>query len=110
MDWYLLLLWGAFGGLAVEGLEFHGAIRRTGDWPWRSPGEPRFAPLLFSVFVRVGLGSGLAVASGISDQVSGAFGALAVGVATPLLVEQLRFPSAASAPAAPGAPAGVDQR
>jgi len=108
MDWYLLLLWGALGGLAVEAVEFRRAIRRTGDWPWKDPKEPRFGPFLVSVFVRVGLGSGLAIASGLTNQVSGAFGALAVGVAAPLMVEQLQGPSAAVVPAAPGAPAEVD--
>ncbi|ASO19562.1 hypothetical protein FHR81_000760 [Actinoalloteichus hoggarensis] len=98
-------IWGLFGGFAVEGLEFSGAIRRTGDWPWRSPGEPGPLPLLASVVIRLGVGSGLAVAAGITGQVSGPFGALAIGVAAPLLVEQITRALPATAP--PRLPAGL---
>jgi hypothetical protein len=81
--------WGLFGGFAVEGLEFAAAIRRSGRWPWRNRGEPGPLPLLASVIIRLSVGAGLAAAAGVANQVSGPFGALAVGVAAPLLVEQL---------------------
>ncbi len=84
-----LMLWGLFGGFAVEGLEFAGAIRRTGSWPWRSRGEAGPAPMLVSVLIRLTVGAGLALAAGWSDQVSGPVGALAIGVAAPLFVEQM---------------------
>lgn len=32
-------VWGLFGGFAVEGLDFIGAIRRSGDWPYAT-GRP----------------------------------------------------------------------
>ena len=82
-------LWGAFGGLAVEAIQFYGAIKRTGDWPWRTKGEPRPGPLAVSVVIRVGLGCGLALAAGLTGQVSGPLGAIAIGVAAPLLIQQL---------------------
>ncbi len=88
MTWWQFLLWGAFGGMAVEAVEFYGAIRRTGDWPWQQPGEPRLGPLLVSVVIRVGLGAGLAAAASHS-QVSGPLGAIAIGVSAPLLIEQM---------------------
>ncbi|AOS62799.1 hypothetical protein TL08_09920 [Actinoalloteichus hymeniacidonis] len=104
-------LWGLFGGFAVEGLEFSGAIRRTGTWPWRVPDEPGPLPLLVSVLIRLGVGSGLAAAAGIAGQVSGPFGALAIGVAAPLLVEQLtRALPAADASRPPQAPEGPQRR
>jgi hypothetical protein len=81
--------WGLFGGFAVEGLEFSAAIRRTGRWPWRQPGEPGPLPFAISIIIRLGVGAGLAAAAGMADQISGPFGALAVGVAAPLVVEQL---------------------
>lgn len=81
-------LWGLFGGFAVEALEFLRAIRRVGDWPWCSKDEPGAGPMLASVLVRMGLGFGLAAAATASAQVSGPLGAIAIGVAAPLVLEQ----------------------
>jgi hypothetical protein len=82
-------MWGFFGGFAVDGLDFAGAIRRVGGWPWRQPGNP--GPLEFgvSVLIRVGVAGGLTAAAASTDQVSGPFGAVAVGVSAPLLIQQL---------------------
>ena len=85
--WYAA--WGAFGGLAVEAIQFYGAIRRTGKWPWKTKGEPGPLPLLVSVIIRVGVGFGLALAAAQTKQISGPLGAIAVGVAAPLLIEQM---------------------
>jgi hypothetical protein len=84
-------LWGLFGGFAVEALEFLRAIRRVGNWPWFSKdgGEPGAGPMLASVLVRMGIGYGLAAAATASGQVSGPLGAIAIGVAAPLVIEQL---------------------
>ena len=89
MSWSQYALWGAFGGLAVEAVQFLGALRRTADWPWRTPGEPSPGPLVASVVIRVGVGLGLAAAAGETGQIAGAFGAIAVGVAAPLVIEQM---------------------
>jgi hypothetical protein len=64
-------LWGAFGGFAVEAIQFYGAIRRTGDWPWKVKGEPGPLPLLVPVIIRVGVGFGLTWAAAATHQVSG---------------------------------------
>ncbi|MFW5420946.1 hypothetical protein J0910_30465 [Nocardiopsis sp. CNT-189] len=82
-------LWGLFGAFAIEGLQFNSAIRRTRCWPWQYPGEPSFGPWAASVVIRLGIGTGLAAAAGLGDQISGAFGALAVGIAAPYIIEQL---------------------
>jgi hypothetical protein len=89
MSWWQYALWGAFGGLAVEAIQFYGAIRRTGRWPWEIKGEPAPLPLLASVVIRVGVGFGLALAAAETQQVNGPLGAIAVGVAAPLLIEQM---------------------
>ncbi|MEV4299396.1 hypothetical protein [Microbispora rosea] len=81
------LLWGLFGGFAVEGLEFAAAIRRSGKWPWKR--KSQITPLAASVAIRLAVGSGLAAAAGSAQQISGPFGALAMGVAAPLIIEQL---------------------
>jgi hypothetical protein len=92
MSGWQYAMWGLFGGFCVEGLEFVGAVRRTGDWPWRRDGEPSALPLMVSVIIRLAISTGLAAAAGSTHQVSGPFGAVGVGVAAPLLVEQLLQP------------------
>src|SRR4051794_18481666 len=89
MSWWMYAAWGAFGGLAVELADFYGVIRRTGDWPWKQEGEPPLALWLASILVRLFLGGGLASAFGAASQVSGPAGALSVGVAAPLILEQM---------------------
>jgi hypothetical protein len=82
-------LWGLFGSFAVEGLEFAGAIRRVGGWPWRQAGEPGPLPLAVSVLIRLAIGAGLAAAAGATGQLNGPLMALATRVASPLVVERL---------------------
>ncbi len=82
-------LWGAFGALAVEAIQFYGAVRRAGQWPWHIKGEPGFWPMAISVLIRVGVGFGLAAAAADTGQISGPLGAVAVGVAAPVLIEQM---------------------
>jgi hypothetical protein len=84
-------LWGLFGGFAVEGLDLYTAVRRFGRWPWRVR-EPREAgPVAYAVaeLVRLAIGGGLAAATAVSGQITSPAGALAVGVAAPLIVERL---------------------
>jgi hypothetical protein len=81
--------WGLFGGFAVEGLDFTTAIKKTGDWPWRSEGEPGPLPLAVSVVIRLLIGAGLAAAAVGTHQVSGPLGAIAIGVGAPYLVGQM---------------------
>jgi hypothetical protein len=84
-----LALWGLFGGFAVEALEFQGAIRRVGGWPWTAGGEPGPIPLLASVLIRLIVSIGVTAALAASHQVSGPYGAIGAGIAAPLLIEQL---------------------
>jgi hypothetical protein len=89
MTWWEYVLWGAFGGLAVEAIEFYGAIRRLKDLPWKTKGESPPLALAVSVVIRVGVGLGLTLAAGLAGLVSGPIGAIAIGVAAPLLIEQM---------------------
>ncbi len=82
-------LWGAFGGLAVEAIQFSGVLRRTGTWPWNIEGEPPAGLWSASVLIRVGLGLGLAVAAFQTGEIAGPIGAIAIGVAAPLIIEQM---------------------
>ncbi|PWV44464.1 hypothetical protein [Nocardiopsis sp. L17-MgMaSL7] len=83
-------LWGLFGAAAVEGLQLNQGIRKYRHWPWKSSKEPDFGPWCVSAFIRLSIGGGLATAAGLADQVSGPFGALAIGVASPYIIEQLQ--------------------
>lgn len=89
MTWLEYALWGAFGGLAIEAIEFLGAISRVKGWPWKVKGEIPPFPLAVSVMIRVGLGFGLASAAGQAGEISGPWGAISVGVAAPLLLAQM---------------------
>jgi hypothetical protein len=91
MKWFEAALWGLFGSFAVEGLDLYAAVRRRGCWPWRvrGPREVGVAGYLVAEVFRLVIGSGLAWALAESRQVTTAVGALAVGVAAPLIVERL---------------------
>ena len=91
MTWFEAALWGLFGGFAVEGLDLYGAVRRRQCWPWqvRGPREVGAAGYVVAELVRLAIGSGLALALAQSEQITTAFGALAVGIAAPLIVERL---------------------
>ncbi|MEN3360365.1 MAG: hypothetical protein V7637_4347 [Mycobacteriales bacterium] len=85
------MLWGLFGGFAVEGLDLYGALRRRGCWPWGGP-EPREVGIVgyaVAEAIRLIIGGGLAGAAATSSEVTSPAGALAVGVAAPLIVERL---------------------
>lgn len=83
------LIWGIFGGFAVEGMEFSRVVRATGLWPWMMEGEPPFLHYLISIFIRLLVGGGLALGLGLGHQIVGIFGALTSGIAAPLILEQL---------------------
>ncbi|GAA4606794.1 hypothetical protein BJY16_006008 [Actinoplanes octamycinicus] len=81
--------WGLLGGFIVEALEYSAAIRRTKGWPWRRRGEPGLGPSLVAIALRLSASAGLAAAAGAGGQVAGAFGALALGITAPLVVEKI---------------------
>jgi len=89
VTWYAFLLWGAFGGLLVEGLDFAAILRRRGTWPWTGRKTVRAAPYLTGMAIRMGLGGGLATGIGLSQQINTPMASITVGVATPLIVARL---------------------
>jgi hypothetical protein len=86
--WQYALL-GALGGFLVEAVEFRAAIREAKGWPWLLEDEPGPAPMAVSIVLRLAASAGLAFAAGIGGQVAGPFGALAVGIAAPLVIEKM---------------------
>jgi hypothetical protein len=106
-------IWGGLGGFAVEVVQIYGAMQRAKRPPWRSSGQPpgvgddpTLDALALSVAIRMVVGTILAAAAGESGQVSGALGAMAVGVAAPLVIQQMArevpIASTAQAQAPPG--------
>jgi hypothetical protein len=95
VTWLTAALWGLFGGFAVEGLELYTAVRRYGRWPWqvKGPGksarEPSCPAYVVAEMIRLGIGSGLAWAALANHQITGPFGAIAVGAAAPYIIGQL---------------------
>lgn len=89
MTWWEYALWGGLGGLAVEATQFYRAIRRFKVWPWEVKGEAEPSVLAASVVFRVGLGIIAALVIGKAGTVSGVLGIFGVGVAAPLIIEQL---------------------
>ena len=84
--WYIFALWGLLGGVIVDGLELWRVVRANGgQWPKAY----RTAAFVLAEAIRLGAGGALAVAFGLSGQVTAPVGALAIGVATPLIVEKL---------------------
>jgi hypothetical protein len=71
----------------VEIIELGGATRRLKRWPWQVPDEMRFGPYLFCALTRPAVGAPLALALGVSGQISGPAGALIVGASAPLIIQ-----------------------
>lgn len=86
MTWWYFAFWGLFGGFIVDGIDmWHQVRKNNGKWP------PSCLSIAFFIaeIIRLAAGAGLAVAFGGSGQVNGPLGALAIGVAAPLIVEKL---------------------
>lgn len=79
----------------MEGLELSAASRRYGRWPWQVKGtgtsatEPGLLQYAVGELIRLIIGGGLAWAAAATSQISGPFGAIAVGAAAPVIIGQL---------------------
>jgi hypothetical protein len=83
-------LWGVFGSLAAEGLEFMVLVRKhPGQWPWKITGHPGLGPYTVSVTIRMFLGGVLAAAVASSGEASNALAAFGIGVVAPLVLEKI---------------------
>jgi hypothetical protein len=89
MEWWQAVIWGAAGGVLVEGSELYAAIRRVGDYPWHRRGEPDLGPFVVSVLIRVGIGAVLAPAFSATGQVGTPLSAVLLGISAPLVIEKL---------------------
>lgn len=88
MLWWEALLWGMFGGAAVEALDFCQFARSPRRRKRFDLGRLGFTLLALSVLFRISVGAGLALAAFREGQIVGPMGAVGVGVAAPLVLAQ----------------------
>ncbi len=85
-QWCVFAGWGLLGGFIVDGMQFYRSVLKQGGTLPQEYGTWVFA---LAELIRLGAGAALAVALGMSGQVTAPFGALLVGIAAPLIVEKL---------------------
>lgn len=81
--------WGLFGVAALEGLDFAGAARTSGTWPWKAGAGFGVGPYVLSIVIRAGVAGGFTAAAVSAGQISTAIGAIAIGIASPLVLQQM---------------------
>jgi hypothetical protein len=83
------VLWGLVGASIVVLLDLSAEIGKSGDWPWRTRVPIRMSAYLTALVLRVLMGAGVAAGATASGAASGPLSAVAIGVATPLIIEKL---------------------
>ncbi|TVZ78035.1 hypothetical protein [Streptomyces sp. BK340] len=92
MHWLGVTLWGAFGGCAMEALDYVTSVRRYRRLPWYrvKPTDP--GPLAYGIasVLRIALGAGVACAVATAPQSPvAAWYAMGLGAAAPVVLEKL---------------------
>ncbi|MER5598503.1 hypothetical protein [Streptomyces sp. NPDC002265] len=104
MMWWQACLWGALGAGLVEAGEMWQLHRTQERFPWVKDGEPQIKPYLLAVFLRCFMAIGITAVYGVSGQVAGPLAAVTLGVAAPVIIQQIADSSPAGQPAVePGA-------
>ncbi|MFC1428520.1 hypothetical protein ACEZCY_35700 [Streptacidiphilus sp. N1-12] len=93
MAWLAPVLWGLFGGFAMDGLDFVNCVRQHHRLPWvDAHGNSEPGPLAYgtAVGLRVAIGAGLAGAAD-SSWAGGitAWAAVGLGAAAPTVLEKI---------------------
>src|SRR5450755_3321685 len=86
-------MWGLFGGFAIAGLDLHASLRHRGCWPWQArkgDPDPEISPAAYFTgeIIRMVIGAGLAWAAASTGQISGPLGAVGIGAAAPIILDQ----------------------
>jgi hypothetical protein len=102
-------MWGLAGGVLVELLELASLVRTHKTFPWLVPQQMSLGAYLYVALTRPAAGAVVAVALGLTQQVTGPWGLLVVGAGAPLIIQNAmkqpvvsadRIPISASAAAA----------
>jgi len=80
-------LWGLAGGVLVELLELASLTRAHKTFPWQVPGQMRLGAYLYCALTRPAAGAIVAVALGLTNQITGPWGLLVVGAGAPLIIQ-----------------------
>ncbi|MDX3855910.1 hypothetical protein [Streptomyces sp. AK02-01A] len=90
MEWLKPTLWGAFGGLAIEALDYITAVRKHRRLPWHQEKVTDPGPLAYGIttVLRITIGAGLACAAACTAPIS-PWWAFGLGAAAPALLEKL---------------------
>ena len=80
-------LWGLAGGVLVELLELASLTRAHKTFPWQMPGQMRLGAYLYCALTRPAAGAIVAVALGLTNQITGPWGLLVVGAGAPLIIQ-----------------------
>ena len=90
MEWLKPTLWGAFGSLAIEALDYITAVRKHRRLPWQREKDTDPSPLAYgtATVLRITIGAGLACAAACTAPIS-PWWALGLGAAAPTLLEKL---------------------
>jgi hypothetical protein len=85
-SWWCAGLWGFLGGFVADGLNYTRVLRQSkSEIP-----EHYFSAVFFlGVAIRLLIGAVLAIAFVLSGQISGAMGALVVGITAPAIVDKI---------------------
>jgi hypothetical protein len=102
--------WGLLGAVLVEMRGLWIALQpfRAPKWPWRDGrGRAQVAGYAIAVACRFGMAAGLNAVYAAAHQIAGPLGAVTMGIAAPLLIQQLALQNEPSAMDPPRAKASA---
>lgn len=85
-------LWGLLGAGLIEVRALWAAFHLSRDpaWPWRDiDGRPQWKGYAIAVACRLGMAAGLDAVYAAAHQIAGPLGAVTMGIAAPLVIQQM---------------------
>ncbi|MFD4557839.1 hypothetical protein ACFWP5_26565 [Streptomyces sp. NPDC058469] len=82
-------LWGLLGAGLIEAKEMWQLYRQNNEFPWKLDGRAQAKPYVAAVAIRFFMAGGINAAYASANQVTGSLGALTLGIAAPMFIQQL---------------------
>ena len=104
MTWWQACGWGLLGAGLIEVRGLWSAIEpsRVPKWPWKDGrGRPQVWGYVIAVACRFVMAVGLNAVYAASHQIAGPLGAVTMGIAAPLIIQQMAVRGEVPAPASP---------